>query len=133
MIDKDAQKTIDYVASVCWSWLEFNDATALNLDEEGRGDADEYGMHTLSSCIVALWNLNRNQVVVQPGFDKQQWFGIVAGSAAMWEKEHRHENLTEDGPIGLHALNMTYLRLYHECIQRRIIVPPTHINSPTLQ
>jgi len=133
MIDAEAQASIDRVASICWNWLEFNDSTALNLDEEGRGDADEFGMHTLSAAIVALWNLNRNQVVVQPSYEKQRWFGIVAGTAAVWEKQHRGEPNTEDAGIGLHTLNVTYLRLYHECIQRRIIVPPTHINSPKLQ
>jgi hypothetical protein len=134
MIDEEAQATIDKVASICWNWLEFNDSSALELDDQGYGDADEFGMHTLSSCIVALWNMLRSKVVVQPPYDKQQWFGIVAGSAAMWERDHRGENefslkVDTDAGIGLHTLNVTYLRLYHECIQRRIVVPPTHITT----
>lgn len=133
MIDPEAQATINKVVSICWNWLEYNDSTALDLDDQGYGDADEFGMHTLASGIVALWNLTNNSVVVQPSYEKQRWFGTIAGAAAMWEKEHRGQPHTEEAGIGLHTLNVTYLRLYHECIVRRIVVPPTHSNPTTLQ
>lgn len=132
MIDEEAMKTIDHIASVCWNWLEFNDATALELDDEGYGDADEFGMHTLSSGIVRLWNLNRAVVVVQPNFDQQQWLGIIAGQAALWQKENKGVTHETNEKFGLHSLTMAYLRLYHECVLRRIIVPPTHSNPTSL-
>ena len=133
MIDPEAKASIYKVVSTCWVWLKYNDSTALEVDDQGYGDADEFGMHTLASGIVALWNLTTNSVVVQPSYEKQRWFGIIAGAAAMWEKKHRGQTHAEDAGISLHTLNMAYLRLYHECIVRRIIVPPTHSNPTTLQ
>lgn len=134
-IDTEAMDTIHKVASVANAWLLDNSNTALDVDEQGFGDADEYGMYTLSSSVVALWRIVTSSVVVQPNYEQQRFFGIVAGHAAMWQKQNRGnpEVLATDAQFGVHALTMAYLRLYHECIMRRIIVPPTHTNPSKLQ
>jgi len=56
------------------AWLEFNDSAALELEEGGRGDAAELGMHALSTASVRLWKLSPHKI--QPDSDyywPQNW------------------------------------------------------------
>lgn len=134
-IDNEALDTVRKVVGVCQEWQHSNNEEALKLDAEGLADADEFGMHTLTAGVLRLWHLYNYKLIVQPDFEMQRHFGIIAGESALWQKRKNRTNQGTEGDalFALDALTMAYLRLYKEVLDRGILRPPTtRLNSTTI-